>query len=283
MMLASLLLLLDLFIISDGNDCIFEDSSGSTEFNLHLEWFPNNNILLERKDDEQDFMYYYSVCENKVGCGTGANATGQIEQSWTNSYCYIVSHFTTDVKPIYNASMGANGTWIFNYTNGWDFECDPGFNRQISIYWNCNMSTKGKITKVIEPDAVNRKCVYEMYIDSQWACLGQIPPSKDDQYNFWEDETIIIISISCLVGIILIIFIIFIWFKRCQKRREVKDLMNDILKDDDEIENYGTGTDIDLHDNISDISKTIPTHRNNEFSNSKSRQLLTSQNPPLYE
>ena len=239
--------------VTDGNICVFQDASGSTAIDLHLEWFPNNNIILQKKDLNQNFMYYYSVCRNDVQCGSAPNSTGQIEQSWTNNVCYIVSHFNKQIKPIYNASMGHNGTWIFKYTNGWSFECRNDKDREIEIFWHCNMSTNGEMTKVEEP--IPESCVYEMHIDSKWACLGQIPPANNnDGYNFWDEDEIIVISIASTFGIILIVLCTFIWLKRCERRREVKNLMNDILNDDDDTENYGTGTDIDLHDNISDVN-----------------------------
>ena len=239
--------------ITDSNTCVFQDASGSTAIDLHLEWFPNNKIVLRKKDLNQPFMYYYSVCRNDVHCGSDPNSTDKLNNRNKQCVLYRIT-FQQQIEPIYNASMGHNGTRIFKYVNGWSFHCQNGIDREIHIFWHCNISINGEITKVEEPNVETDPCVYEMYIDSKWACLGQIPPqNNNDTHSFWEDEDIIFISIGTLFGIILIVLCIFIWFKRCERRREVKNLINDILKDDDDIENYGTGTDIDLHDNISTL------------------------------
>ena len=274
--MATVVLVVWIFIlcIINGDFCVFEDESGSTETKLHLEWFPNNNRVLEQLDIG-DYKYFYSVCRNDVSCGSGQDSTGQIEQSASNNICYIVSRFDDTIQPIYNSTTQQ---WIFYYENGWDFDCQFNrINRTVTIYWHCNMSTDGIITNVTEPDD---PCEYIMYIESKWACLGMIPPSNnnDNDDKFWEDELVIIISSSCLIGVILIIVVFFISIKRCQKRKEIKDLINDILKDDDD---YGaTGTDIDIADNISDISK-MQHLTNSEEGNARNKLLTTT--APLYE
>eukprot|EP00483_Globobulimina_turgida_P000343 UN00343 len=114
------------------------------------------------------------------------------------------------------------------------------------------MSTNGYITLVQEKNAPS--CIYEMYIDSKWACLGQIPaPSQN--YEFWKDQMFVIGAVisAGFLGSITTAILIWCFYKRCQRRKKIKELIKDILQDDDD---YGAtihgSTDIDVNDNVND-------------------------------
>ena len=253
--------------------CIFDDMSLSTEYQLHLSWFPQNSIILEAFDKERIFQYFYSPCADDTQCGSSLDSVGQVEQSAHNNDCYIVSTFDSSVQPIYNSSTQ---TWKFYYDNGWSFDCAQ--NRAISIYWHCNMSTNGFISSIHEIDG-SPSCVYEMHIESKWSCLGQIPPQIEGP-QFWEDPKFIMFAvvIGAIFGCIFLLILSCCLYKRLQRRKKIRNLIQAILHESGD---YGArdedvDTDIDLNDNVTD--DTIDKLRKHLNQNDNHRYYNTDMN-----
>ena len=177
-------------------DCIFSDKSGSTSSKLNLAYFMDNNVSMElmyhSKDDDAYHNYTYSPCSNSLSCPHSNLSLGQLKVL-TASECQIISRFDDEVEPIYNLKTRS---WHFHYEDG--DVCSNSIPRKVNITWFCRLDEDAFIDSV---DAVeDNDCVYQMNIQSHWACLSFI-----DSQTFWTSENIFYFVAIPLCVIILAI------------------------------------------------------------------------------
>eukprot|EP01084_Bolivina_argentea_P099417 178721_1 len=145
-----------------NSQCTFDDM-GSSGYMLDLRALEHATVV--GNDDE--YSYIYTPCRNGDQCPSESGTdTGMAIQTRDDpAECFILCNWDqAATKPTYDAT---DETWKFEYMNGNDCNGEP---RHFYVYYNCNPSIGDyKVGSAGEISA----CVYEMYIDTKWACPGE--------------------------------------------------------------------------------------------------------------
>ena len=224
-----------------ANQCVFNDTTGSTTESLYLGYFFANNVILRYDADTKannycgDATYSYSPCSNSVDCA-GA-VSNQI-----NQYCPQLKSCVNlclwddgETQPSYNNDTK---TWSFRYNNGDTYLClNASKHRTVNINWHCNATITDEYNYYIITNITNptQSCHYDINIESKWACLGEKWDQNDDNTDssglqwYW-------ILIFCCLGVCVIVFIMntIIYLVRNTKLKDnMHDLDNPFLSDKD--------------------------------------------------
>ena len=200
---------------NEAKQCVFKDTDN--KHILDLSWYMNQPGLYWGQQEPYNY-FHYTPCKNgETSCIHNAGQIIQQHDPNNTDYCYIVSiwnNYASEVTPKYS---NKTETWSFYYNNGDSGHCSTGKRRAITIHWHCNMN-KSEIINVTEPEI----CIYEMYIESKWACLGQRTDQESENMDIiW----FIIILCGALGGFLIILVVVIVIKKKCAMRRQTEVLI----------------------------------------------------------
>eukprot|EP01084_Bolivina_argentea_P265367 449791_1 len=197
----SIFLILTIATIVNGQSlprCVFRDAGTS---GLQLDLRALADTTLKKSDDlTPQNQYEYSPCQNGIDLDICAPDTAMAVklQGEPPNYekCDVIANWDTDAQstiPYYNSAFER---WTFNYSTGNDCNNEP---YKFFVYYNCDPDIGDyRVVSVGSP----QECEGLMYIDTQWACPGEIYTTPAPIDNSLSAGSIIVI-------ILLLAFLIY--------------------------------------------------------------------------
>ena len=212
-------------IVCNAQNCVFKDSGSSGQ---ELDLRALAHTLLQKNDElTPPNTYQYTPCRNGLECGTDTAMALKLD-SQNDSSCIVMANWdSTQTLPYFDDLLER---WTFNYTTG--NACgDNGDPYEFFVYLDCDedigdyrIVSAGLYIHIVikclcafESTENVGDCQSEMYVDTQWACPGEIYTTEAPIDNSLSEGSVFIIVI--FVGFI-IYFVVGWTVNACRNRRD---------------------------------------------------------------